>query len=198
MNYISLLVVSASALGAFATLPAIAQEDLRKNLKCAKRIDVEKPIWDSSGEKVRVTALSVCVAPNHKTAGVHFIVSSGRKDESYPRVENAPWLYMEFKDGFGKNIWEGDVALASVGTCGGYQTHYMPAPVIDWNSVKVATASMGGSKGDKCGGPKGLEKVAAEVLNSCKKELGAKDEGDCIKKVYNIARGGDSRAAKGK
>jgi hypothetical protein len=187
------LLIMFASLAALATPPAAAQEDLRKNLECARRIDVEKPVWDSSGKKVRVTALSVCVAPDKRTAGIHFIVASGRKNEAYPRVENAPWLYMEFKDGFGRNVWAGKVALASVGTCGGYQTHYLPGPVIDWSSVKVATASMGGSKGDKCGGLKGLEKVADEVLKTCKQELGATDERDCIKKVY-AKTGGQSDA----
>jgi hypothetical protein len=168
----------------FFPLGTFAREDLRGRLTCERRIDVEKEVWDTSGKRVRVDALSVCVAKDGRTAGIHFIVASGQKAESYPTEAHAPWLSMAFKDGFGQNIWAGNVALASVGTCGGYQTHFLPGPMIDWSKVKVATASLGGAKGDRCGGAKGIEKIGNELLSICKQELGAKNEQDCVKQAY--------------
>lgn len=106
------------------------------------------------------------------------------KEHSFPAYNNAPWFSLNLKDGFGNSVWNGNIAVATVGTCGGYQTHFVPGPTIDWSQVKVAIASMGGDSPAGCGGGSGIEKLGELILDECEERYGTRDGKQCAKNAY--------------
>ena len=163
---------------------ASAQENLEPSLECARKIKVENPVYSTS-KRIRASHIFICVADDNKRAGVHFIAASTAKEHSFPTADNAPWFTLDLRDSFGGSVWQGHIAIASVGTCGGYQTHFVPGPSVDWREVKVAIPSMGGDKPAKCGGGSWEERLGDLILQECQERYGTRDARQCAKSALS-------------
>ena len=100
-------------------------------------------------------------------------------------------------DGFGKVLWQGQYALAAVGTCGGYETHYYPAPDIDWSQAEVMTATLSGAKTAGCGGSGIIPRVSKEIIAQCQQRYGTSDVYECGVKAYSSYSSGQGQGGGG-